>query len=59
VVAAPVVATTGSTQGARIRWKAGTERGFLSLNVDLEPGARAKADDRFDAHGANCLATLL
>jgi hypothetical protein len=46
-------------QGARIRWKAGDEKGFLSLNVDLEPGARAMAKDHSTASGAPCLATLL
>ena len=46
-------------QGAKIRWKAGNERGFLSLNVDLEPGAHATAKDHLGATGVGCLATLL
>lgn len=46
-------------QGAKIRWKAGSDQGFFALNVDLEPGAHATARDHSEAHGAPCLAALL
>jgi hypothetical protein len=34
--------------GAKIKWKAGSQRGAFRLNIDLEPGASAAAPGMFD-----------